>query len=341
MNTFEGLPHSKFAFTTDAVKFMQDTYKELEQLTRIAGDNCILTGCEAKNGIISSGYAILNGEILKYNGGNYSGNTDNLYMHRSAESAHIIVGENAGYRDQNTLKLTINTTPGSYKFIDAVRIEYSTIKQIRDRLNRAEPDITTLKARAQEVWNFACTLEDKDYEHDLAIKDLQNKDKSHDAAIIALQNKKINLATDVTGVLPMTNGGTSRNLKLDWDIRVQMNETASMNTASVHSAIVLGGTPGTPQIVYICIYIYGISSNFGPFHFDLPLPISHPYGPIPSGWKIPFDIYARNFSGTGDIKTASAYISEDNKLHIRANEQAGYFPSPCLVYVRGMYLTKS
>jgi hypothetical protein len=155
---------------------------------------------------------------------------------------------------------------------------------------------------------------------------------------------KVNLATDVTGVLPMTNGGTGRNLKLDWDIRAQMNETDRMNTTSVSSAIVLGspytGNTYRCHIVYLCAYIFGISGNFGPFTFDLPLAIKLPDGIFTSGssMRIPFDIYIYEYS-SGNTFSGIAGISSDSKLIIKSSTGSGYFGSACLVCVKGMYLT--
>ncbi|MDR2926903.1 MAG: hypothetical protein LBV41_01680 [Cytophagaceae bacterium] len=73
MNRFENLPQQNFAFTSDAVKFMQDAYGAFAQLARLAGPNCIISGCVLENKTISSGWIVLNGELLYFPGMVYDG----------------------------------------------------------------------------------------------------------------------------------------------------------------------------------------------------------------------------------------------------------------------------
>lgn len=58
-----------FPLETDTLNFMQDTYKDLQALTALAGDNFILSGCVISGSSISDGYVVINGEVMPFRGG--------------------------------------------------------------------------------------------------------------------------------------------------------------------------------------------------------------------------------------------------------------------------------
>ena len=63
-----------FPADNDFLMFIQSLIGEVATLSNIAGDDCILTGCVDTAGIVSTGYMILGGEIVKFNGGGVGAN---------------------------------------------------------------------------------------------------------------------------------------------------------------------------------------------------------------------------------------------------------------------------
>lgn len=59
----------------DTLEFMQDSYSTLiAAITSALGDNVILSGCVKTQSNVSAGWLILNGELLRYEGGVYAAN---------------------------------------------------------------------------------------------------------------------------------------------------------------------------------------------------------------------------------------------------------------------------
>lgn len=69
MNNIDFQQTGGFPLETDTLNFMQDTYKSLQGLAALAGDNYILSGCTVSGSSVSDGYVVINGEVMPFRGG--------------------------------------------------------------------------------------------------------------------------------------------------------------------------------------------------------------------------------------------------------------------------------
>ena len=79
MNSIDFLKYTEFPVSAETYNFMQDMIALVAKLSSIAGNNCILSGCIDAGSTVSSGYVVINGEILPFAGG--------------AKSTYVIVEE--------------------------------------------------------------------------------------------------------------------------------------------------------------------------------------------------------------------------------------------------------
>lgn len=63
-----------FPITTDALAFMQGAYGMLENFSKLAGDNYILSGCTVTGASVSSGMVVIGGRLMPFAGGSIQEN---------------------------------------------------------------------------------------------------------------------------------------------------------------------------------------------------------------------------------------------------------------------------
>ncbi|WP_367867906.1 hypothetical protein [Pedobacter sp. WC2423] len=58
-----------FPLETDTLNFVQESYRALQSLAAIAGDNFILSGVVVNGANVTDGFVVINGEVLPFKGG--------------------------------------------------------------------------------------------------------------------------------------------------------------------------------------------------------------------------------------------------------------------------------
>jgi len=108
--------------TQGRIKELQDTYMEaINALTRLAGNNCIVSGCtESAGGMIAAGWVILNGELLPFKGG---AKLNRLYKKETAVAS-------AQYGDGQTKNVTYEVEAAFIGTSPAGSVLWSNIKPI-------------------------------------------------------------------------------------------------------------------------------------------------------------------------------------------------------------------
>lgn len=66
MNTVNLNDKRDFPLSTNALKFMQDAYAQLEQLAKLGGDNFILSGCTVTGISASAGWVVIGGKLMPF-----------------------------------------------------------------------------------------------------------------------------------------------------------------------------------------------------------------------------------------------------------------------------------
>ncbi len=68
MNTID-FNKNNFPLTSSVLGFLQSAAQMLEKLTSLVGGNYIISGCVTTGGSVSSGYVVVNGELMYFGGG--------------------------------------------------------------------------------------------------------------------------------------------------------------------------------------------------------------------------------------------------------------------------------
>lgn len=68
MNTI-AFNKTDFPLSTDVLDFLQASAKDIEHLSKIVGDNYILSGCALLDGNLTPGIVVANGEVMPFAGG--------------------------------------------------------------------------------------------------------------------------------------------------------------------------------------------------------------------------------------------------------------------------------
>lgn len=94
-----------FALTTNALKFMQEAYGDLEKLVGALGDNYIVSGCVVTGASVSAGWMVLRGRIMPFVGGAIGSN-----VRIKTTTVTITVG--AGSREETSYYAEFDTYSG-------------------------------------------------------------------------------------------------------------------------------------------------------------------------------------------------------------------------------------
>ena len=110
MNTIDLTNKRDFAFSTSAMKFIQDATANLEKIAAFGGTDFILSGCVDSGASTTSGFIVLNGIVMPFIGG---ANQTNIKIVETV--TNIVVG--ALDRDETTFHAEFGDTavPG-YQF---------------------------------------------------------------------------------------------------------------------------------------------------------------------------------------------------------------------------------
>lgn len=103
MNTVALTGQRNFPITTDALAFMQSAYGMLENFSKLAGDNYILSGCTVTGASVSSGMVVIGGRLMPFAGGSIQENVKVV-----TTVTPITVG--AGSREQTTFSAEFGTS---------------------------------------------------------------------------------------------------------------------------------------------------------------------------------------------------------------------------------------
>jgi microcystin-dependent protein len=114
-----------FPGTSLTWRFIRDMIKEVHELAvAMAGDNCIVTGCELNNGEVSPGVMIINGEAVPFAGGTLPANR-NIEIAQSIQAADYFQDEEGdGQAD------SIDTYFTRYAQFGAAGVDYLTLKRL-------------------------------------------------------------------------------------------------------------------------------------------------------------------------------------------------------------------
>ncbi len=149
MNTIN-FDKNNFPITTDVLSFLQAQIKLIQRLTVIADGNYILSGCKETDTEVASGYVVVDGEIMYFEGGNIS---EGYVL--VIETETTIDVEDASYTETEK-ELTIGT--GTDK------IEWSTFRNIGDILTTIESNnekVADIEKRLAIVEESLSTNEDR------------------------------------------------------------------------------------------------------------------------------------------------------------------------------------
>lgn len=103
MNTLALANKQNFPLTTDALRFMQEAYAALEQLTKLGGDNYILSGCVVTGSSASSGWMVIGGKLVPFAGGSIQTNVQII-----TTTSTVVVG--TGTRDETVYSAEFGTS---------------------------------------------------------------------------------------------------------------------------------------------------------------------------------------------------------------------------------------
>jgi hypothetical protein len=99
--------------TTDVLGYMQEAMQQVELLTALIGNTCVLTGCSISNGIVGSGYLVHENEIYYCPGG------EPKQFVQFSKTPHTITIQGVSYTEQWAIA----------EFNDANGVDWYTISQ--------------------------------------------------------------------------------------------------------------------------------------------------------------------------------------------------------------------
>lgn len=103
MNSVALTGQRNFPITTDALAFMQGAYGMLENFSKLAGDNYILSGCTVTGASVSSGMVVIGSRLMPFAGGSIQENVKVV-----TTITTITVG--AGSREQTSYSAEFGTS---------------------------------------------------------------------------------------------------------------------------------------------------------------------------------------------------------------------------------------
>lgn len=133
-----------FALTTDALAFMQSAYEALEKLGALGGDNYIVSGCSVSGSTATSGWMVLKGKLMPFQGGSIQTNV------RIIEETNTVDVDVAS-RQQTTYRAEFGTSSDSSK-----NVAWDDIKRppkIVDIFSKTESDsrFNRLKGKLEDT----------------------------------------------------------------------------------------------------------------------------------------------------------------------------------------------
>jgi hypothetical protein len=118
MDTLALSGKTNFALTTDALAFMQAAYSAFEKLAALGGDNYVVSGCTESGTSVTSGWMVLNGKLMPFNGGTVQTNVQIIQT-----TAPIKVGSTT--REETTYHAEFGTssdTANNVAYADIARL---------------------------------------------------------------------------------------------------------------------------------------------------------------------------------------------------------------------------
>ena len=114
---------NNFPITANVLGHMQTNSALIEKLTGLVGGNFILTGCVTQGGSVSSGYVVVNGEIMPFSGGAIQ-----TYVRVQSVNITVTVNDATYTRTEKNL----------FFGVGAGQIEWSTFRRATDLLTMIE-----------------------------------------------------------------------------------------------------------------------------------------------------------------------------------------------------------
>lgn len=174
MNTLTLEGAQDFALTTDALNFMQNSYKALESLALLGGENYILSGCKVTGSSVASGIVVINGKIMPFEGGTIQADVKVVKT-----TSTVTVGgtsrEEITYKAQfgTSLNPSDNVAWSAMKsFDELVKItsRMDAVEDITDKIKHSNKDISIQShsssagvvkdyckiGRSQSLWSLNC-----------------------------------------------------------------------------------------------------------------------------------------------------------------------------------------
>ena len=185
MNTVALTGQRNFPITTDALAFMQGAYGMLENFSKLAGDNYILSGCTVTGASVSSGMVVIGGRLMPFAGGSIQENVKVV-----TTVTPITVG--AGSREQTSYSAEFGTSTNPVE-----NIGWGTLNANR---------VINLLAMSMKIDDVNTELTDFKEVQTTKNTELDEKNTSQDESIDANHQKLLSMPYVVGGVFVESDG---------------------------------------------------------------------------------------------------------------------------------------
>jgi len=137
MNTID-FNKNNFPLTTSVLKFLQTSAAIIERITALVGGNYVLSGCVETGSSISSGYVVVDGEIMPFEGGQQG------YVRVVTTNTEIPIND-ASYT-KTTKKLVSGVGAGqmlwtTFKYVDDILSRIESLETFKTNLGGATLNI--------------------------------------------------------------------------------------------------------------------------------------------------------------------------------------------------------
>lgn len=139
---FNGRPN--FPLSIETMTFLQEIISESAKLSRLGGESYILSGCQENGLNVSEGIVILNGELMKFEGGQKQ---EYIYI---AESKRSVVASGYNFPDVYT------TRSARFGYADE-RFKWEDLKRVQSNLELSEA-ISNITSRVDSLQGFVAGM---------------------------------------------------------------------------------------------------------------------------------------------------------------------------------------
>lgn len=153
MNTVILTDKRDFPLSTNALKFIQEAYSQLEQLTKVVGDNYILSGCTVTGSSASSGWVVIGGKLMPF-----VSNTIQTTVRVVSDTQIKTVG--SGTREETTVWAEFGTSANPAENIPWATLDANRIANKRLITTAEATKLTELYTKLQLDTKFATTRVD-------------------------------------------------------------------------------------------------------------------------------------------------------------------------------------